>query len=192
MIHFTIFNTVWSLNISLVHHDCLHHLYMKRLQNFWHLHFNTLCCKNQSLYLLLTGAAQLVASSRIHSIVKELLTLHITLDILFYVVLHSFIAQPLEGTMVANLFTAKNFDHIWGLRNILQVVNPGALRKYCWVMNDISPSPGQLPASEGYSVSFLLYQVFQRSKVLDLSVVIGFRKHMCPEQGLNPLPPVCK
>ncbi|XP_052800800.1 uncharacterized protein LOC128231721 isoform X2 [Mya arenaria] len=59
--------------------------------------------------------------------------------------------NDLESSYIQNLYTIKHYRNVWGAISILKVVNPDALEKYRWLIDDLTPQLDQLPAMEGYS-----------------------------------------
>lgn len=60
--------------------------------------------------------------------------------------------KPVERTYLQHLYTAKNYNHIWGMNNVIRAVDPETLRKYSWIMKEMTPSLDKLPNKQGYSV----------------------------------------
>ncbi|XP_052797406.1 uncharacterized protein LOC128229669 [Mya arenaria] len=59
--------------------------------------------------------------------------------------------NELEEGYIDNLYTVKHYRNVWGTGSILKVINPDALEKYRWLINDITPQLDQLPIVQGYS-----------------------------------------
>jgi hypothetical protein len=63
-----------------------------------------------------------------------------------------FSGNALKETFLPYLFTVKNHNTVWGLSSILKVVNPPALSKYKWLLDDLTPHPEDVLSSGDYTV----------------------------------------
>ncbi|PVD32773.1 hypothetical protein C0Q70_08219 [Pomacea canaliculata] len=62
---------------------------------------------------------------------------------------------PLKETSLLNLYTIKSSEAVWGLKSILRTVNVGALQKYRWLIEDVTPKQDSMFQKEGYSTQVM-------------------------------------
>ncbi|KAK7483727.1 hypothetical protein BaRGS_00025048 [Batillaria attramentaria] len=83
--------------------------------------------------------------------------------------------MPLTETNLLNLYTVKETGNIWGLKSVLRAVNPQALQKYRWVVDDLTPKRESLFNLDGYSnqvmVALVGAAVFHGSFYLQCHIV---------------------
>lgn len=70
--------------------------------------------------------------------------------------IHHKLRNALKETFLPYLFTVKNHNTVWGLSSILKVINPQALSKYKWLIDDLTPHPEDVLSSGDYTNQVML------------------------------------
>ncbi|XP_063416904.1 uncharacterized protein LOC134699224 [Mytilus trossulus] len=70
--------------------------------------------------------------------------------------IHHKLRNAMKETFLPYLFTVKNHNTVWGLSSILKVINPQALSKYKWLLDDLTPHPEDVLSSGDYTNQVML------------------------------------
>ncbi|CAH1232405.1 Hypp453 [Branchiostoma lanceolatum] len=69
--------------------------------------------------------------------------------------------NPTYATSLGYVSGVKGYNNVWGLSTILRCVDPGALRQYEWLLDDLTPKESSIHKEEGYSCQVLMALVGQ-------------------------------
>eukprot|EP00058_Branchiostoma_floridae_P020307 XP_002605797.1 hypothetical protein BRAFLDRAFT_121903 [Branchiostoma floridae] len=69
--------------------------------------------------------------------------------------------NPTYATSLGYVSGVKGYNNVWGLSTILRCVDPGALRQYEWLLDDLTPKESSIHKEEGYTCQVLMALVGQ-------------------------------